>query len=53
MAADRSDQGTNAFLLGLQFNVMKIAESGKCCHVSWGLHERKMRKGIVMPWKRF
>lgn len=44
MAAGRSKVGTNTFLLRLQFNVMKVPESGRCCHVSWGLQERKVRR---------
>ena len=53
MAAERSKLGTNAFLLGLQFNVMKVTVGEVLPHGDWGLHESKMRRGVVMPWKRF
>lgn len=52
MPAEGSEIGTNAFFVRAVIWHNASYRAGYCC-VSWGLQERKMSRGDVMPWKRF
>lgn len=49
----RSEVGTIAFLLALQLNVMKATNRVRGAASVLRLHGRELRRGVVVPWKRF